>query len=322
MITVTRTSATDFRVRLPIASAPITTTVVEWRLKQNASNTWSIQGCYGLDTLIPAGAVQLSDSGDNSVYEYAWIYLIDGAPQASADFFGNGHGNELLTSLTMLLDGADVFSLAVSGVVTGTTLVINQAATAFLPRNADSSPNGVTPIGASTLRHTFTAATLLVEHTHAMLPGFVGLTDYAAMLPNSVANFNRCRVGAGAVLTPTGSETTMAFGSQASTFAIWHATAQRYRVTLTLPSGGPDLAGDWTYAGPDKLWFFDRAAYGKCYVMYQGSTFANRRNTGSTAHKQQYMVDWFVAPSETGPQTAIAGGGSSAIGGTGATVVA
>ena len=64
-ITVTRTSATQYRVTLP-AIGGSATQFVRWHLKTTTSNTWSLQGCYGIDTApTPQTEVQLSDSGDN-----------------------------------------------------------------------------------------------------------------------------------------------------------------------------------------------------------------------------------------------------------------
>jgi hypothetical protein len=289
---VTRTSATEFRVQTPII-AGVTTQVVEWWVKTTPPATWTLQGIYARD-LATGIDVQLSDAGNNSVYEYAFPIAEQGAGTIGFEFFGNGHGHETPLSVTMTLDGASVLGWSNAQTATGATFIIDQSTNTRLPLHANGTVDDVTIAGSSTLRHTFTDAGLLVEHTHVMSAGFVGKGDYAAMCPASSANFNRVRHGSNPPYTPHGAGAQLGTGTQAATYTAWHTSAHPYRLTMTLPSGGPDTSGSWTNAGPENTFVVDNDGNIKFYAMVQGGTLANARNLGSTAHAQTYAVDLWV----------------------------
>jgi len=265
-------------VRVPVTG---TRAAAEWRVKLlGAGKPWSVQGLYVVEDGRPT--VQLSDATDTSVYEYAWMVGVADAPTGSFDFVGMGHGHETRTGVTMTLDGV------ANGTGPGQRWVVQQTMDTRLPLTAGGTVDDVTVLGSSTVRHTFSANGLLVEHGHVMNAGYQGKTDYGAMCPSGVG-LNRFQVQDGPVRTPTGSGATIDLGVQASRYAVW-ATTHPYRLTLTLPSGGPDTKGDWSHAGPDYAFFLDGADYGKLYVCYVGSTYANRINTGTTSHAQRYTV--------------------------------
>ena len=84
-IQVTKFSETEWRMLTPVQGASWTHQA-EWRLK--TSNTtpvsssgpiWYLQGIYARNTAIP-GDVQMSDSTNSSVYEYANKGGVTGAP--------------------------------------------------------------------------------------------------------------------------------------------------------------------------------------------------------------------------------------------------
>lgn len=290
-VSVTRISATEFRVCVPLVNAPSSTTVAEYRLKQTASGMWSIQGCYGRDLTGQTADVQLSDTTDSSVWEYAIQVGVADAPQGSFEYYGLAHGHETPLTFSLLVDGVEVSAMATGAVVRGKTCIAYQTANAKLPKNSDGSPNGVTVIGAASLRHTFNPDGMLVEHTHVLDAGYQSLTAYAAMQPASATNINRFQINALPVRTPTESGNTIDVGTLATTYSAWHVTDHQYRLNMSLPSGGPDINGDWSHAGPDYGFFLDDASR-KMRICYVGSTYANRLNTGTTSHQTRYTVSW------------------------------
>jgi hypothetical protein len=292
-ITLTRQSATEWRVLLPAVGGS-STQFIEWRIHVWTTGMYGIQGYYGREmAATPSTDVQLSDATDSSVPEYAMQIAETGAGAIGYDFFGMAHSNEAPTMTpTFTLDAVSVTGWSTAQTGTGTTFIINQASNTLLPLNANGTPNGSTVCGSNTVRHTFTAAGLLVEHTHTLNAGYVGKTDYSAMLPISVANFNRVAIGSLPVYTPlnNGLAAASISGTQAATFSAWHASAHPYKITMTLPSGGPDSTGLWTNSGPDYSIFLDNVSYGKFYVFEQGSTLALARNLGTFSCSQFYAV--------------------------------
>ncbi len=292
-ITLTRTSSTEWRVLLP-AIGGSSVQFIEWRIKAWTTGMYGIQGYYGRNMAAsPSTDVQLSDATDSSVPEYAMQIAETGAGAIGYDFFGMAHSNETPTmTATFTLDGVSVTGWSTAQTATGTTFIVNQSSNTLLPLNANGTPNGVTVCGSNTVRHTVTAAGMLVEHTHTLSAGYVGKTDYAAMLPVSAANFNRVGIGTLPVYTPrnNGLQESTISGTQATTFSAWHASAHPYKITMTLPFGGPDSTGLWTNSGPDYSVFLDNVTYGKFYVFEQGSTLANARNLGSFSCAQLYAV--------------------------------
>lgn len=326
-VTLTRTSATEVRVRTPVQHAPVSTTVVEYRLTQNSTGTWSVKGCYGRDLTLATADVQLSDTTDNSVWEYALMVGLATAPQSSYDYAGLVHGNELATAVTQRVDGADVAGLGIGASVTGTVCVIDQTIAMLLPKHADGTPDGVTVIGATTLRHTFTDAGLFVEHTHTLDAGYQALNWYAAAQPASVANITRFQIDQIQVQTPvTDGTMNLGYGMLATAYTAWHASAHSYRLALRLPSGGPSVPADWSHAGPGYGYFLDDASR-KFRLVYVGETFAARQPSpalglGPIAHSAVYTVEWGPPPALPTPRTNLVWSGTTGSSGAGTTVIA
>ncbi len=323
-VTLTRTSATELRVLTPVQHAPVGTTVVEYRLTKNGTGTWSVKGCYGRDLTLATVDVQLSDTTDSSVWEYALQVGVSTAPQGSYDYVGLVHSNELATAVTQRLDGVDVASLGIGASATGTALVLDQTISMLLPKNSDGTPNGVTVCGASTLRHTFTDAGLLVEHTHTIASGYQALNWYVANQPASVANLNRIQIDQIRVQTPvTDGLFLLGYGIRATAFTAWHASAHSYRLALRLPSGGPSVPADWSHAAPAYGYFLDDSSR-KFRLVYVGDVFANRQPSPATglgpiAHATLYTVEWGAPAALPTPRANGIGAGTTASSGGGTT---
>ncbi len=281
-ITVTRTSTTQFRIVCPIT----VDRAVEFRMKVNSPyTTWGLQGMYGLD-LDTGDYVQLSDPTDTSVSEYALGICVAAAPRATFDYVGMAHGHETPTALTMTLDGVSVLGWTTAQTATGTTFVVTQAMNMRLPKNADGTANDVTVCGSGTCVHTFTEASQLsCAHTHILLSGYEGFGWYAAACAINAANFDRVQIQGRPTYTllHDGSLSLVnSVGYIATGFQAWDTSAHPYRVTLTLPSGGPDINAVWTYAVPELTYFEDGTlpapvGYAKWRVLYIGTPDTSRQ---------------------------------------------
>lgn len=302
-ISVTKFSATEWRVVTPVTGAT-RNYVVEWRLKtlavlpQSASGPlWSLQGIYGRDLTTGSTDVQLSDATDDSVYEYAVRVCVTGAPESTCDFTGNAHTGETLSSaMTLTLDGVDITAVSVGSVSTGFSLVAVQPKNFLLPKNADGTVNLVTQVGSGTTTHTFDSAGLKVTHTHTFLAGYEGYAFHTSPMPGSAANFNRFSINGGAAYTLVGDDSTQYSGTQITTASMWHTTAHHFKLTMTLPSGGPSVPSDWTYAGPNYGYCIDNPIRPKCYVLYINDAYASKialSTLGTITQEQQFAAEYF-----------------------------
>jgi hypothetical protein len=305
-ITATKTSATEWRIVTPVVSAPSRNFVSEWRFKtvttlpvSGSGPIWSLQGVYGRDTTSGASDVTLTDG--SSVMEYTGEVGVTDAASSSFDFWGNFHGGETLSApITFALDAADITASPVGTVAYGFSLVTTQAKNFLLPKNGNGSANLSTIIGTGTTTHTFNSAGVLVTHTHTFSAGYQGFSYYAAMLPVDPTNFDQVSVNGGSAYTPVRDGSVQFTGTQNIDARAWHTSAHHFQFNMTLPSGGPAVPSDWTYAAPDKGYFIDNLSpgVGKFYVLYVNDTYATRQAlnalgvTGTITQQQQYSVSW------------------------------
>jgi hypothetical protein len=300
-IHVTKFSPTEWRIVTPVVGAP-QTYQVEWRLK--TSNTtpvsasgpiWYIQGVYGRDLANP-GDVRLSDDTDSSVYEYAWKVCIAGAPPVGCEYYGNAHAGETLSSpITFVLDGVDISTFNAGSTKDGMSLIVTQNKNALLPHNADGSLNLSTQIGTGITTHTFNTTGMKITHTHSIDAGYVGFAAVAAALPGSVVNFNRVNLNGGAPYTPIQDDSVQFIGTQITEASFWHTSAHRFKMTMTLPSGGPAVPSDWSYAGPDYGVLLDEVSRPKVLVYFITGSYASRiplSPLGTVTQEQQYFVSY------------------------------
>lgn len=307
-IVVTKTSATEWRIVTPVVSAPTRNWLSEWRMKtvttlpeSGSGPIWSIQGVYGRDTTT-AGTADVTLTDGSSVMEYTGEVGVTDAPRTSFDFWGNFHGGETLSApMTFVLDGTNITSAGVGSVHYGFSLVTTQAKNFLLPKNADGTVNLSTVIGTGTTTHTFDSAGALVDHTHTFSAGYQGFTFYAAMLPHEPANINRVSVNGGAAYTPVRDGSVQFTTTEITAAAAWHTTAHHFQFNVTLPSGGPAVPSNWTYAAPDKGFFIDNLSpgVGKTYILYINDTYATRQAlstlgvAGTITQQQRYSVSYF-----------------------------
>ncbi len=282
-IQVTKFSETEWRMLTPVQGASWTHQA-EWRLK--TSNTtpvsssgpiWYLQGIYARNTAIP-GDVQMSDSTNSSVYEYANKVGVTGAPEIGFEFFGNAHGGETLSApIGVALDGVDISTFATGSTAYGLSVVFTQPKDFLLPKNPDGSLNLTTPIGSGTTTHTFSTTSLLVGFTFTFLAGFEGYGFYTNVMPNNFDNFNRVSINSGAATyAMVGDDSTQFLGTQVSDSVVYNTNtaANPYRMTMTIPGGAP--CGSWVRSAPDNSFFVDNPFRGKIHSLFWTTQYSSR----------------------------------------------
>jgi Ca2+-binding RTX toxin-like protein len=224
----------------------------EFRFDLNASGQWSIGALSVFDNHRGTGTII---SSSDSVWEYAFQY---GSTQAGPfDFAGLDHGDEQALSFDLILDGTAMGTIPVGSVVNATTLTLSQNFS--LRSHVDSRIE----IGTISLQHQFDSNGLTVDHSRTYSqPAWID-TSYSAMLPFTFGD--AVRIGDNSyAINHDGSYRN--FGAYASS-AVVSSLSSAYLLSLSLPSGGPDTSGSWSYsAGPDHFWFHDAAENGKLYV--------------------------------------------------------
>jgi hypothetical protein len=161
--TVWKESATRYRIRYSIPDAPAGT-LAEVVMMNIGEELWD--GDYGNIWVYAALFVKNTNGShqtwcflnpgldaDVSVTEYASQIHLTGQTIVSGNFFGNGHGFENTTSLTITLDGVDITGMAVDAYQSGSSVVFTQNRTIRNPHT------NAAIAGASVIvKHTFTAS--------------------------------------------------------------------------------------------------------------------------------------------------------------------
>lgn len=266
-------SGGDYRILLPLHGGR----AVEWLMRPVHPAT----GVYGLWSACGvAGSVLTPLIEEGSTLEYAFQVGLSADPYQSGttfDFVGGGHASELLQAMSVTLDGKSI-----SGGGVGDELVISQIIKTLMPRGAMKDQ----VIGATHLRHRFTAAGVQVEHSHAItMPGISYRTAYAAMLPGHKLTANMARCDNGPAIPLKLDSTIPVSGLIGKVYSLWHSdqAVNPYRLSVSLEA--PELGGGSASAG---AWLYDRPTYPKWYVNWVGDI---KTPAVYSIHRQTYAVD-------------------------------
>lgn len=277
-VTVMRADATHFTVTVPVVGGSCGD-VAEWTLADLGGGRWVMDGLRILDLTSVRSPIAL---GAQNTYEYAIWLVRAGSDVNSGSFLGNGHGHEASTAARFWLDDRDVATLPVGVVARGRGLNVVQSRTAFLPGD------GVTSVGSSSLVHEFSADGLYVGHGHTWLPGYEIVDSFYSAMMLAGPTVDTVQIGAAASFGVL--HDGIQKGNAQASSATFSSSAHPYRLTLSLPSGGPDTTGDWSHAQGLKMWCLDRQTPDgpKVYVNYLSSPA--RMAAGPTSHAARYTV--------------------------------
>lgn len=294
-IMLDRRSASEIRVWNPVLSAPNPNIVTEWKLSKHAtSNVWAIRLLTGRDLRGRISDVVLSY--DLSVFEYAHQigYTSDTYTSATTyDYYGCHHGHESRTSLSVKMDGVEV-GIGPGPNVWGSSLVIEQAMNILKPVGTDVGVQ----IGTGTLKHTYSATGLVVEHTHDIdTVTFTGATElsyrtaYGAMMPGAHTVFNRGQSGADTPVVVDAGADIPSTGQQDATYSFYNTdtSVNPFKMVLTLPTGGPETTLGWANANTPSAFLHDRNDYPKWYVCWIRDA---KVAAVDSAHQTHYAATW------------------------------
>lgn len=287
-VMVARTAAGEYLARLQVPDAS-EGTYAEYKFKKVAKGVWNIQGLRIFDFTGNIPERKLVDTA--SVWEYAGFLGVAGDPAGTQNWgdYGSGHGDENPLTATFTLDGADVATIPVGEYRTGKSFTLAQSMDTLLPKD-----NSIV-VGSSTLSHVLTADGLLLSHNHTFLPGYELYNFYPAMLPSTGAlsgeGLNRAQIGTSTPYTLSYSGGVYNL-NQIAESGIMYSTEHPYAVKLSLPSGGPDTAGDWSRdQGQEKFWLYDTpGSYAKLYVNWISGGYAARVPATTSSHQARYEV--------------------------------
>ncbi len=189
-------------------------------------------------------AVAVGAAGATTEDQYLWL--------------GGGHGNTSRRYEAILVDGVDQTAAVPEITFVGTEIIRIQSFDMLLPTN-----NAV-KVGTYQLRHTFTRDGCRVRIEFAPL---FGMIEWYAMLTGMVplALFNRVQFGSNPVETVTnaGASVTHSEGPQPKIAAS--STDHPFTLSMTLPSGSPNINGSWTDSDPTYTYWKDQVAGAKAY---------------------------------------------------------
>ena len=283
-ITLIRDEAGVYLVRIQLAGAP-DGVFTEFQLREVSPGVLGINGLRIADVAGEIPEVILAE-GD-SVWEYAFQLgraSEDDDDPSEVEFYGGGHGFQISQFLGLTLDGVDFTALPIGTPVNGSSLSVLQDLDILLPSD------GVTQAGSVLLQHVFDASGLTVNHAHDYLDGFELANAYSAMLPLTGAGaggIDWMQIGSGPAhqIEYDGDHY---YEGGAPTVATAWGDDHNYLVTMTLPTGGPDVNGDWSGAGSSGMWLYDTAAeYSKIYVNWRAE---GRYAAVDSAHRTHYGV--------------------------------
>lgn len=263
-ITLIRTSAGEWCVRIQIEGAP-DGVFAEFVLRNVRDGVLGVQALKVADAQGQFTEVVLAD-GD-SVWEYAFQLgraTGDGEP-SDVEFYGGGHGFQELQALGIALDGVDFTALPIGRPVNGVSLSILQDLEILLP----SDPS--TRAGSVLLQHVFGQSGMTVSHAHDYEEGFELGAAYSGMLPLMFAGqggIDWMQIGDGPP-QPVDYDGSYYYQPGTPTEATAWGDAHNFLVSMSLPTGGPDVNGDWSRSGESGMWMYDTALdYSKIYVNW------------------------------------------------------
>ncbi|MBU1293156.1 LamG domain-containing protein [Patescibacteria group bacterium] len=287
-VMLVRSGQSEYLARVQVPDAE-EATYAEYTFRKVAKGVWNIQGLRILDFTGVTVPRMLANTA--SVWEYAGFLGVAGDPAGAANWgdYGSAHGDENPLSASFTLDGVDVANIPVGEYRTGDTFTIAQSLETLLPKN-----NSIV-VGSSTLSHVFTKDGMDISHEHHFLPGYELYNFYPSLLPSTGAldgsGFNRAQIGTSTPYTLNYTGGVYNLNQKADT-GIMYSTEHPYAIRLTLPSGGPDLAGDWSRdLGQEKFWLYDTAAgYAKFYVNWVSGGYPARIPATTSSHTTKYEV--------------------------------
>jgi hypothetical protein len=258
-----------------------------------ASQCWALQGLSVVDLDAVASPVVLLDPASYaSAFEYAYSIGADADLVGDYNYFGSVHQAEASTAAAFYLDGYPMLTIPAGLVCYGKTCQVIQTMNTYYPKDK------VTVIGASALNHTFLYNGILaVAHSHTYSAGYKIYSAYSAMLPLSNADsagIDTYQVGSNPAAARAYDDAAHDRPTQTDTLVGSHSAAHTYKVRMTLPSGGPDDTGAWTYSGVFQAWWNDLApsptGLGKFYVNFVAGDFTQRITAAPSAHRTIYQV--------------------------------
>jgi Ca2+-binding RTX toxin-like protein len=263
-ITLIRTAPDEYAVRIQVAGAP-DGVFAEYRLNDVAGGVLGINGLRVADAAGELPTTVLANG--ESVWEYAFQLGRpgeDGSPTAY-EWYGGGHGAQQLNTLGLMLDGVDLTALPIGTPVNGTSLSVAQDMQIMLPLDR------ATLAGSALLQHVFDQSGMSIRHAHAYLDGFLLSKSYTAMLPLAGADrggIDYMQIGDGAA-HEVQYDGTYHLEPGRQTYATAWGDAHNFLVRMDLPSGGPDLGGDWSRAYEAGMWLYDTTLdYAKIYLSW------------------------------------------------------
>ncbi len=290
-ITVVRDSETKFLVRIQSPQDP-EGVFAEWPIINQGGDNWAIRGLTikDINKIQPDYILGESDS----VWEYAFriIRSDEEKPDEGEDatyYYGGGHGNIKSTNFAIRIDSQDIKSLSIDSAIRGSQVNIDQVFDILYPKNQSLV------IGSVELHHKFNQDQLLVEHSHTYVPDYEIYAAHSGMLPinkksNNPNSFNRVKIGDNPEIEIKNDGQYHYF--EPASEALFYSTNHPYKLKLTLPSGGPDIHGDWSKAtGLEKIWFYDIAGeYAKVYVNWVSNQWETRIPASSSSHQTKYQI--------------------------------
>jgi Ca2+-binding RTX toxin-like protein len=226
----------------------------EFSLTLNNSGQWSIGSLRAFDQHSGTGVVLTSS---DSVWEYA--YQIGPTSTGPFDFAGLDHDDEDIVSIAFTLDGQNFADIPVGTVINGKNLSIEQVFSVL------DHTQPTQQIGTVNLIHHFDATGLTVDHQHDFFQTSYLGASYSAMMPFSFGD----TVTIGGVSYAIGRDGSYENMNAIASSAQVSSLSTGYILSLALPSGGPDINGNWANAtGPEHFWFHDAAENGKFYVNW------------------------------------------------------
>lgn len=303
-VAVVRQSTTELRIRVQIPECQ-PGEFAEYTLVNIGSNGgWWLRKIRARD---PSTGSSYYMVDVDSVWEYAFKPGDKDSADTEANwpnggYYGGTHGNETQVSWTAkcLPAAGGEIDLSVLDSKPGYGFAFNafrmqQVFLTYLPKN------GTTFYGMSVLTHYFDETGLTVSHDHYPWdPTLFQLRrSYSAMLPTTNvgnAGINRIKIGTESDYTVAADGSEFAPSTAYAIADCWHSTAHPYHLIMELPSGGPDVAGDWSRASAKKLWVKDNAAaggvvaYAKVYCNFVAEEYANRAAAVASRHVTNYRV--------------------------------
>jgi len=273
LIQVYREDATNCLIRLPIEGETNNRYRVQWRLKV-VGTAWHIleMNIIDLDGFVSDVDIGAPNLAYENVFQLGKNGDVVGTPANAFDFVGSIHLNQTQTADSFLLDDIDIASLATGESAYGEQAERIQTIDLLYPNDASVAAE-------QTLTHTFTSDRLRVVSKRVFNSDQTWeiYSDLTAMFPALESGADTIQVeGHSAVLANNDDNSWLQSGTEA-TWIDFSDSGHDYVIRLSLPTGGPNLAGLWTNTGTLKAAVQDRSdSINKGNVWNVSETFAER----------------------------------------------